>query len=74
MCAAPTHAQKAWDKTSFTNLNISLIDAGSQKCTQGAPPVEARNSNKVKTEICEFILPSKNLANKCERYISIKTI
>ena len=31
----------------------------------GCPPVEARNSKYVKTEICEFILPSKNLANKC---------
>jgi len=70
ICAALTHALKAWVKTTFTNLNIPPIDAGSQKCTQGTPPVEDRNSKEVKMKISEFILPSKNLANQCVELIS----
>ena len=32
----------ALGKNTFVNLNISPIDAGGQKCTQGAPHEKAR--------------------------------
>ena len=44
MCCAYPNLEGLGGKTTFTNHNISSIDVGSRKCTQGAPPVEARNS------------------------------
>ena len=41
-CAAPTHAQIYLGKNTFIYLFVSPIDAGSQKCTQGAPSVKGR--------------------------------
>ena len=52
-------------KDTFVNLNVSPIDAGSQKCTQGTPPVMTRKSQQVKMINWYLSSGSKNYADIC---------
>ena len=64
-CTAPTHALMHLGKNTFISLNLSPIDAGTQNCTQGAPPVKARNKHYVKIINWDFSSGSKNYADIC---------
>ena len=61
LCAAPTHVQMDLGKNTYVNLNVSPIDAGGQKCTQGAPPVKPTSEMKKlrfefrKQELCRHM-------------------